>query len=196
MSEDDRVVLDCGKTIEELSEYLDAGRAPYDPDIETCPECLNALDALARVGALSRDLVADDASRLPPPPDSWFDALFATIQAELKAGRSFPIHHPDPRVKITVSEGAVRTLLRATGDALDGVVVGRTQILGKAEIPGAPVEINISASVAYGEPFAAVAGTLRSLVYDALTRHTELNVAAVNVTVEDVHGGRSSKEKR
>ena len=44
--------LDCGKTIQELSAYLAADRIPFDPTIETCPECLNALHALAQVSQL------------------------------------------------------------------------------------------------------------------------------------------------
>jgi cytosine permease len=52
---DDRVPdkLDCGRSVEELSAYLEAGRQPYDRDIETCPDCLNAIESLQRVGQLS-----------------------------------------------------------------------------------------------------------------------------------------------
>ncbi|NKF32981.1 Asp23/Gls24 family envelope stress response protein, partial [Pseudomonas sp. BGM005] len=95
------------------------------PHIESCPECLNALDALERAGRLSRDLIDDEASRLPAPPESWFERIFATIHEELRAGRSFPISHPDPRVHITVTEGAVRALLRDSGDSIDGAYITR-----------------------------------------------------------------------
>ena len=58
--------LDCGKTIDELSDYLAMDRIPFDPTIETCPECLNALHALDQIAQLSRDLLDNDAAHLPP----------------------------------------------------------------------------------------------------------------------------------
>lgn len=195
MTDDQRQRLDCGRSVEELSAYFDAGRQPYDPDIETCPDCLNTLEALARVGQLSRDLVADDAARLPRPPQSWFEGVLSAIHSELRAGRSLPLSHPDPRVAITVTEGAVRALIRSTGDALDGVYIGRTEILGDAETPGAPVQVRVSASVAWGVPIPEATELLRGHIHEALRRHTELNVTAVDVTVEDIHGYSSEEDE-
>lgn len=187
MSDDDLSALDCGRTIEELSEYVEAGRRPRDPHIESCPECLNAIEALERVGQLSRDLVEDDASRMPRPPESWFEGILSVIHSELRAGRSFPIHHPDPRVTITVTEGAVRSLVRSRADALDGIYLGRTDIVGDAEVAGAPVRIELSASVAWGRSIPELTSALRELVYRVLSEHTELNVTAVDVAVEELH---------
>lgn len=179
--------LDCGTTIDELSDYLDRGRVPADPHIETCPDCLNALEALERVGRLSRDLIDADAAELPPPPESWFERIFTSIQEELRAGRSLPISHPDPRVQITVTEGAVRALLRDSGDAIDGVFISRTEIVGDAETLGAPVEINLTASVRFGTSIQQLTDELRDVAYAALATHTDLNVTAVNISVEDIH---------
>ncbi len=188
MSDDDQSSLDCGRSIDELSRYIENGRIPRDPHIESCPECLNAIEALERVGQLSRDLISDDAETLPRPPESWFEGILSAIHSELRAGRSFPIHHPDPRVTITVTEGAVRSLVRSSADALDGIYIGRTDIVGDAETPGAPVQIELTASVAWGRPIPALTVALRDLVYRVLAEHTELNVTAVNVSVEELHG--------
>lgn len=188
MSDDDSSTLDCGRTIDELSSYVEAGRTPRDPHIESCPDCLNAVEALERVGQLSRDLVADDAERMPRPPESWFEGILSVIHSELRAGRSFPIHHPDPRVTITVTEGAVRSLVRSSADSLDGIYLGRTEIIGDAETPGAPVRIDLTASVAWGRSIPELTASLRELVYRVLAEHTELNVTAVNVAVEELHG--------
>lgn len=179
--------LDCGTTIEQLSDYLDRDRTPADPHIETCPDCLNALEALERVGRLSRDLIDADAAELPAPPESWFERIFTSIQEELRAGRSFPISHPDPRVQITVTEGAVRALLRDTGDAIDGVFISRTEIVGDAETLGAPVEINLTASVRFGTSIQQLTAELREVAYAALAKHTDLTVVAVNISVDDIH---------
>lgn len=179
--------LDCGMTIDQLSDYLDRDRTPRDPHIESCPDCLNALEALDRVGRLSRDLIDADAAELPAPPESWFERIFTSIQEELRAGRSLPISHPDPRVQITVTEGAVRALLRDSGDAIDGVFISRTEIVGDAETLGAPVEINLTASVRFGTSIQHLTDELREVAYAALAKHTDLNVVAVNISVEDIH---------
>lgn len=188
MTSDDLSDLECGRTIDELSRYVERGRIPRDPHIESCPDCLNVIEALERVGQLSRDLVADDAERMPRPPESWFEGILSVIHSELRAGRSFPIHHPDPRVTITVTEGAVRSLVRSHADALDGIYLGRTEIVGDAETPGAPVRIELTASVAWGRSIPELTASLRDLVYRVLAEHTELNVTAVDVAVEELHG--------
>ncbi|MFE1644004.1 Asp23/Gls24 family envelope stress response protein [Microbacterium sp. P01] len=195
MTDDDSTVLDCGKTIDELSDYLDRGREPWDASIETCPVCLNALDALARVARLSRDLIDDDATQLPPPPEGWLKSIMDSVHAELRAGRELPLRHPDPRVRITVTEGAVRSLLRATGDAIDGLFIGRTEIIGDAEIAGAPIEIRLTATVGWGTSIPEVADTLRAHIFSVLEEHTELNVISVDVTVEDIHGYDHTKDR-
>ncbi len=183
----DGTALDCGKTIDEISDYLESGRSPYDPEIETCPDCLNALEALSRAGRLSRELIAADAASMPHPSDNWFRGVMDAVRAELRAGRSIPLSHPDPRVSISVTEGAVQSLIRASGDAVDGVYIGHSSIVGDVEQPGAPISIDVTASVAWGEPLPSAATTVRRAVADALARHTELNVIAIDVTVEDLH---------
>ena len=180
--------MDCGKTIEELSHYLAADRTPFDASIETCPECLNALQGLDRVSQLSHDLIMQDIADLPAPPENWMQDIMTNIQTEVRAGRSLPLNHPDPRVSLSVTEGAVRALIRAVGDEVPAIVVGKCQLEGKVEEPGAPIEVTVTASVAWGQSIPESARTIRRLVYEALANHTQLNVTAVNVTVEDLHG--------
>jgi hypothetical protein len=190
------VTLDCGKTLQELSDYLTADRTPHDPAIETCPECLNELRALARVSSLSRDLIAQDAADLPAPPDAWLQAILSDIHREMRAGRDLPIEHPDPRVRISVTEGAVRALIRDVADDIDGLIVGRCEFLGAVEQPGAPVHVHLTASALWGRSVPELSATLRDLVSAALSRHTELNVVAVDVTIADLHGYAPAEEAR
>lgn len=180
--------LDCGKTIEELSDYLSADRIPYNPSIETCPECLNALQALSGVSQLSRDLLAHDAATLPPPPANWMEQILASIRNEVRAGRSVPLRHPDPRVTLTVTEGALRALIRSIGDDVPGIVIGKCQFDGDVETLGAPIDVTVTASIAWKSPIPDAARELRDAIRDALTTHSHLNVMSVNVTVEDLHG--------
>lgn len=179
--------LDCGKTIDELSDYLSADRTPRDPSIETCPECLNALEALASVSQLSRDLLAQDAANLPPLPENWMTQLMATIHTDVRAGRSLPLYHPDPRVSLTITEGAVRALIRSVGDTIPGIIIGTCRLDGDVETPGAPVEVTVIASVAFGTIIPHAADVLRYQVREALTVHTHLNVMFVHVTINDLH---------
>ncbi|MCC4908340.1 Asp23/Gls24 family envelope stress response protein [Microbacterium sp. cx-59] len=195
-SSDRANILDCGKSIEELSLYLESGRTPPDPAIDECPECLNALDSLERVSGLSRELLESDAAQLPEPSSTWVAGIMDIVSAELRAGRELPIRHPDPKVRITVTEGAVRGLLRSVADDVAGVYVGRTEIVGDAETLGAPVAIALTASVAWGVDVGMVLDRLRRETFDALQRHTDLNVTGVDVTVEDVHGWELRKDDR
>lgn len=180
--------LDCGKSIDELSDYLSADRTPYDPVIESCPECLNALQALSGVSQLSRDLLAYDAANLPAPPQTWMEQIIATIHDEVRSGRAMPLHHPDPRVTMTVTEGAVRALIRSIGDEVPGIIIGRCHLDGDVEILGAAITVTVTASVAWSYPIPEAARTLRLAISDALAEHTQLDVQSINVTVEDLHG--------
>lgn len=194
MNEAHPVALECGKTVDELSDYLAADRLPYDPEIENCPECLNALDALERVGMLSRSLLEREARELPPPPVNWFDRIMDVVRSEMRVGRSLPVQHPDPRVRITITEGAVRALVRSVGDEIEGLYVGRVDLDGDAEVPGAPVEVNITGTIGWDRSVLDATSLLRTAVYDALAQHTDLNVVAVNVTIEDVHGFANTED--
>lgn len=187
--------LDCGRTIQELSDYLAADRIPYDPRIETCPECLNALQGLARVSSLSQELIADDLDRLPAPPAAWVQGIMDNIHNEVRSGRSLPLPHPDPRVLLSVTEGAVRALIRSVGDDVPGVIIGKCDIEGEAEVAGAPIDVRVTASVAWGYAMPAAIAAVRDSVRQALLVHTQLNVGAVNVSVEDIHGYSDGLER-
>lgn len=196
MNDPAHIALDCGKTLEELSDYLNADRTPYDPEIESCPECLNELRALARVSRLSRDLIAQDAADLPAPPDSWMQAILSDMHREMRAGRDLPIHHPDPRVRISVTEGAVRALIRDVADDIEGLIVGRCELIGAADRLGAPVRVHLTASALWGRSVPELSATLRDLVSAELSRHTELEIAGIDVTIADLHGYPPTEEER
>lgn len=185
--------LECGRTLEELSDYLESGREPRDAHAESCPHCLNALDMLDNAGRLSRDLLESDASALPEPPESWLQGIFETIALELRSGRDLPVSHPDPRVEVSITEGAVHALIRSTGDEVDGVYIGRVELAGEAETPEAPVRVLLTTSVRWGVDVAERTEVLRQRVLSALSRHTELNVTGVDITVADVHGYRGDR---
>lgn len=194
MTKNTPTMLDCGKTIEELSAYLAADRTPPDVDIDICPECRSALDGLDQVARLSRDLIAHDASLLPDPPESWITTIITNIAQEVRAGRSLPLYHENPRVTVSITEGAVRALVRSVGDDIDGVVIGRCRIDGDAETLDAPVEVTITASILWGSSAQELSDVLRTRVHAALRQHTDLQVTAVNIVIDDLHGFNSDRE--
>lgn len=173
-------------TLEDLGDYLDSGRHPVNPIIEEDAECQAVLASLERVGSLSRELVARDAGENPVLDENWFGSLFAAITLEAKAGKDIPLSSSDPHTHLSITEGAVRELVRAAGDSIDGVLVGKVGLSDGA--------VDISISVLLGTPVTGAAEAVRQAVYSDLLKHTELVIDAVNVTVEDVHVIATSPE--
>lgn len=175
-----------GHTIEELADYLDHNREPRDPSIESSPGCRLALANMQRLrelsfGALQRR-AEDEAGR----ETAWIDRLLDTIRAEVRSGRDVPIAHPDPRLRLAMTEAAVRGVVRRAGDALREVVMGRCELDGDVDVPGAPVRVAVTAGLLYGASAEATADRLRDAVATALARHTELTIESIDVRFDDV----------
>jgi len=176
-----------GIGIDELSDYLDRGRTPYDPAIEESPEHRRTLRALERVRALSGALIDDDAARLPAPEESWFGSILTQVRRESRAGRDIPLASVQPDVALTITEGAVRGLVREAGDSVAGVLVGRCRLVGDIAEPGAEVVVELTISVFWGVPIAEAAQQVRERVHSRLLTQTELRVSRIDVRVEDVY---------
>jgi hypothetical protein len=178
-----------GHTIEELGDYLDAGRTPRNPAIEESPGCQLALDALERLRGLGTALMDEDAASAPPADESWVDRILSGIAMDAQAGRRIPFASDEPDVDLAITEGAVRGLVRAAEEAVPGVLVGRCRLDGDVTEPGAPVRVAIDVSVRLGDPLRRVADRLRAEVEDRLRRHTDLQIAAIDVAITDVREG-------
>jgi hypothetical protein len=174
-----------GHTIEELSDYLDRGREPRDPSIEASPVAQHALAALSRLRTIAPRILEAEAKARPPRNDSWIKRILDQIGMQLTAGRDIPIRSDAPNATLSISEGAVRALVREVGDGLDGMIVERCRLEGDVGEPGAPVAVTVEISVFVGTDSTAVTRTLRLGVLDALATHTELNVTGVTITVRD-----------
>ena len=185
--------LECGRTLEEVSALLDGEGSLADPHFAQCPHCQNAYDLLAGPGGATRALIEADAHELPEPTGNWISGIMDAIALDLRSGRSLPVSHPDPRVEISIDEGAVKALLRSVGDRIDGVVVGRVQLNGDVEELGAPVEVVFTVSVAWGRSIPEVTDALRAAAAAALHRHTELEVSRIDISVVDLHGLESKE---
>ncbi|WP_217178634.1 Asp23/Gls24 family envelope stress response protein [Streptomyces sp. AC495_CC817] len=175
-----------GHTIEELSDYLDAGREPADPSIDDSPGCRLALDALERLRGVTSAMLAADEAANAEVDDSWVDRILSGIALDARAGRRIPVDSGDARIDLGVTEGAVRGLVRAAEELFPGVLVGRCRLDGDVTEPGAPVRLDLEVSVPYGEPIPALAQQLRAEVGRRLAAHTELVVAGIDITIEDI----------
>lgn len=174
-------------TVEELGDYLDAGRSPYDPAIEESPENLGTLRAMERIRALSGELIDGDARELPALREGWLGAVLADVRREARAGRDIPLSAPAPGLRLSITEGAVRGLVRDAGDSVPGVLIGRCRLIGDVADPDAEITIEVTASVFWGVPIAGAARQVRERIYSRLLEQSELHIAAIDVRITDVH---------
>ena len=186
--------IDPGDLIEVLGDYLDRGEEPPRELLHGSPEHHLALDALVRFRRLTRDLLADDVAAEPLRDDGWVATILANIHSEARAGRSIPLAHPSSIADLSMSEGAVRGLVRAAGDAVSGTLIGSCRLEGDVTVPRSPITVAVDASVFWGERIPAAAEHIRAAIESALLLHTELNIVAVDVTVTDVHLRRTGPE--
>ncbi|MCS5713908.1 Asp23/Gls24 family envelope stress response protein [Herbiconiux sp. CPCC 205716] len=169
-------------------DYLDRGEQPPAELIEASAENQLAWAALLRVRDAAGSLVDLEAEAAENPLASgWVESILANVQREVRSGRSIPLTHPSPRARLTVTEAAVLGLVRAAGDSVDGVLIGRCVLDGDVEQPGAPVRVRVEASVFWGENIPDRAEALRAAIAHTLLEHTELTVESIDVTVTDVH---------
>lgn len=179
-----------GHTIEELSDYLDSDRAPTDFSIESSPGCQIALAALSRLHDETIQLLEAEALLEPEPAEAWVQDIMSAIALEAHAGREIPIVHNEPDARLTLTEGAVRGVIRAAGDGVGNVIVGRCELDGDLTNPGARIIVKVDITVAWGEELAGIAAQVRAAVYRDLLKHTELVIASVDIVIKDVRYNR------
>lgn len=175
-----------GHTIEELTDYLEAGRTPANPSIDGSPGCVLALDALERLHALTPALMARDEAAEPEADPSWVRAILAGISIDARSGRRIPLAESDEDSDLAITEGAVRGLIRAAENAFPGVLIGRCTLTGDVTDPRAAIGVAIDMSVPFGEPIVRLADQLRTEVAARLAQHTRLVVTGIDITIRDI----------
>lgn len=175
-----------GHTLEELSDYLEAGRRPADRSIDESPGCQLALDALERLHGLGAELIAAETAAEPEVDRSWVDRVLGGIAMDARAGRRIPFESADPSADLGITEGAVRGLIRSVEDAVPGLLIGRCRLEGDVTAPGEPIRVAIDASVLHGQPIPQIADRVRADVDRGLRQHTELNVVGIDITIRDI----------
>lgn len=175
-----------GHTLDELTDYLDAGRQPANRSIDESPGCQLALDALDRLHGLGAELIAADAAASPEVDPGWVDRILSGIALDARAGRRIPFESPEASIDLAITEGAVRGLIRSAENTVPGLLVGRCRLDGDVTDPGAPIRIEIEANALLGEPIVLAAERLREEVGVRLRSHTELNIVAIDIAIRDI----------
>lgn len=178
-----------GHTVDELVDYLDAGREPADPSIEGSAACRIALDALERVRSVAERILDEDARAEAPRDDSWLLAIMANISREARAGRRVPLSETeldDELPELAVTEGALRGVVRAAGDADPDVITGRCRFEGDLERFGAVVDVRMTVTVRWGRRALDAAEEVRERVRSALAEHSDLVLGSIDIVVDDL----------
>jgi tagatose-1,6-bisphosphate aldolase len=173
-----------GYSLSALADYLDGGRSPRIAAIESNPECLAALAQLERLKVLAADILETDASA-EAVDDDWMRSLVDAIGLETRAGRDIPLTAGDDSLVIT--EGALREAIRAAGDDIPGVLIGRSTFRGDIAAGDGAASVHLTISVVPDRPIRDYVDELRAAVAAAILRHTNVTLSAVDITVTDVH---------
>jgi hypothetical protein len=165
-----------GHTLEELADYLERDRRPVDPSIEESPACLIALDALQRLRDTAGSFLDDDQA--DAASDDWIGAVLEAIPLDARSGRSFPIRTPYPDLDAAVTEGALRGLVRAIGDAVPGLLVGGVRLS-----PGGTPSLDVDVALVHGHALPDAVDRLRRDLFGELPLHVPFPVDVVDVHV-------------
>lgn len=185
---------DCGRSLEDLSDYLETGRSPDADHIDHCPQCQARLNGLRSLSAAAQELRDDDVDKAANDSSGWLESMLVNLRLETRAGRSIPIGG-DSLDDLTQTEGSVLALVRSVGDSLGGMLIGRCRLEGDVGEPGAKVQVSINVSVRYGESIPGLAARLREAVLRRLLAETELNITGVNISVTDILPERANTDQ-
>jgi len=120
--------------------------------------------------------------------------LLANLTREVSAGRDIPITHDSPTARLSVSEGAVRGMIRAAGDSVGGIVTGRCRLEGDVTVLGEPIIVLVEANAFWADSLADAEEDVRRAVRAEIERHTDLDITAIDVTIEDASASLAPTE--
>ncbi len=87
---------------------------------------------------------------------------------------------------ITLTDAALTYIVVQSAESVDGARVRRARRKVGIELDGAQARVELELAVAYGNVLPEVAQDVQLRVTDALTRMCGLDVAAVDVTIEEL----------
>lgn len=170
-----------GHSLDELTEYLEAGRNPVDPDIEGSPKCREALGVLARLRQLAPLLAAADLAVQSASVEGWMQRVIAAVASRTRGGLWIPVTSAATRAELGDAEWRLRSAVRAAGLAVGGVTVLRCRLRSHD-----PVIAEVEVSVARGGGISERLMLLREEVSRRLSASWPLSLSGLDVIVRDV----------
>jgi len=131
--------LQCGRTVDEVWEAVQAGRADDDAHISSCRYCRTTVDGLMALRSATAELVAD-APRASP---SMFDSVMRAVRTEARRGDTLELFGGTDAARVSVR--AVSGLARLVVDGDDRLAPVSVQASRGAEVD--QVDISIAAEV-------------------------------------------------
>lgn len=176
-----------GHTLDELSDYLDRGRSPADPSIDDSPACQIALSALQRLRAVAGAFLEED-DRAAGTDEDWIGRVLAVLPIEARAGRDFPLPVAEPDTDASVTEGALRGLVRSIGDAVPGLLVGSVRF-GDPDPETQRVDLSVQIGLRYGVPLQEAEAAFREALRSGLAPHAPFRLGRIDIRVVALIGG-------
>ncbi|EST26403.1 hypothetical protein N566_23920 [Streptomycetaceae bacterium MP113-05] len=192
-SADEAELLPCGRTLEEVWDAWDEGRAMGDPHYAACPHCTAALHGLRTLDDFVRTARTTEAEErhvdghdvAGRAAEAVTARVMDIVRRELRPGRPLAMGEPDEEAWIV--EAAAARAFRSAVDGLRGVHAGSCRIVPD---PGrATVRVRVEVAADLTRPVPELADAVRDRVLAAAQTAVGLEVSAVDVAVVDILDG-------
>lgn len=187
--------LSCGIQLSELSELSDSRIGVQDSlpprritqlekHVATCSHCRSALQYLKQVTDYAQHSQETQVEK-ETAEQTWLNNLLNTLVFETRAGKEIPMKSPYQQGDLTQTEGAIKDLIRNYASTAHALVIS-SQIDLDIEDINHPCTVNTRIHVSACENIPQMAQEIRSRIWKLLRKHTDLQVEAVNLYVEDL----------
>lgn len=170
-------LLPCGRSVEELWDDLEAGRAT-DHSLG-CPHCITARASLDVLVEATRALIDDPAE----PPAGFLEKIMTAVRVDLSLGQTIAV--PSSTADIDISVSALAAVLRYVVDGVDGIRARQCRIEVTPDSPQS-VRVRMSVALRFGSGQVAALDEARRRVAAALPERIGLELKTLDFEVVDV----------
>jgi hypothetical protein len=174
--------LPCGYAVDQLWDDLAGGA--LDGHARQCEHCQ---DALAQIGPL-RTAVSELAAQPLLPPVELSGRVMAMVGMRLPPAPRILLPGP-AGIRLAISERAAAIVLRAAGDAVEGVRARSCRLTPADRGMGASAALRLTISIRYGLPALGAARAVRAAIRNAARAQLGLALNRIDIEVVDVYPG-------
>ena len=172
--------LPCGHDIDQLWDHL--VRDAPDEHARSCEHCQAALTEIRPLRTATSVLAAEQVR----PPADLHAKVMAVVCARLAAARRVALPGP-AGTRLVISEPAAAIILRAAGDAVDGIRARSCRLSPDAHNMSTVTDLTLSISLRFDMPVLAAARAVRVAVRTAARAQLGLTLGRIDIDVVDVH---------